>query len=417
MDWIVSLLLCMAVAAAAVALTAWRMSRRMEAERARAAQALADARSEAALLRTRLEMEREKAEALRRSEQEMMRTEMKKMALDVARTQGEALRSANREQIGALLDPLGRELHLFKESLTAGHASLDTHIRHLMERTLEIGKEANELTRALKTDSKKQGNWGEAVLSNLLEASGLREGHDYEMQAAETDDDGKKRIPDVVVHFPGGRNVVIDSKVSLTAYTASVGAADEAERNRLLREHVLSVRRHVRELSEKSYDRLVPGAIGYVLMFMPSEAAYMAALETEPSLSTEAYARRVILLSPANLLTTLQLAYNLWQSERQSQSVQEIYRSADRLYTKFVRFARTFETVGNGIRQLADNYEKAEKQLCTGRGNVVSQLEQWREKGMNSTARMPESLLEQSAGALPGEDDADQKQDDHEQPL
>lgn len=409
MNGFVILALCGLAALAAAGLTALRMNRRTAEERKKAGEELAAARNEAAVLRTRLEMEREKAEALRRNEQDLLRVEMKKMALDVAQAQSEALRSVNREQIGALLDPLGRELHLFKETVTAGNASLDTHIRHLMERTLEIGREANELTRALKSDSKKQGNWGEAVLANLFEASGLREGHDYDLQAAETDEEGRRLIPDAVVHFPGGRNVVIDSKVSLTAFAAYSAAVDEDERARHLRDHVLSVRRHVRELSDKSYDKVVPGAIGYVLMFIPNEAGYMAALEADPSLSTDAYARRVIVLNPTNLLTTLQLAYNLWQSEKQSQSVQEIYRSADKLYTKFVRFARTFEAVGTGIRQLADNYEKAEKQLCSGRGNVVSQLEQWRDKGMNTVASMPRSLLEKSGEGFADDAPAEEK--------
>lgn len=354
------------------------------------------ARQESTELRTRLQVERENAEQLRRTEQVQLKAELQNLAQEVAQAQSNALRASNKEQLGALLDPLGKELSRFKESLTAGHASLDVHIRHLMERTLEIGREANELTRALKTDSKKQGNWGEAVLANLLEASGLREGHDFEIQATETDEQGRRLIPDVVVRFPGNRRVVIDSKVSLTAHTHYIAATDEAERSRYLKEHLLSVRKHIKELSEKSYDRVVPGAIGYVLMFIPNEAGYITALQADPQLATDAYARRVILLNPTNLLTTLQLAYNLWQSERQSQSVEEIYRSADKLYTKFVTFARTFDGIGTNIRQLSDAYERAEKQLCTGRGNIVRQLENWRQKGMNSSSQMPEHLLEQA---------------------
>ena len=347
-------------------------------------------------LNTRLQVERETAEQLRHTGQAALKAELQNIMQETARIQSESLRTTNREQLETLLGPLGKELHLFKESLTAGHASLDTHIKHLMDRTLEIGKEAGELARALKADSKKQGNWGEAVLANLLEASGLRKGHDFEVQATETDEQGRRLIPDVVIHFPGQRRVIIDSKVSLTAYTQYATATNENDRRRYLKEHVASVRKHVKELSEKSYDRVVPGAIGYVLMFIPHEAGYLAAVETDPQLSTDAYARHIILLNPANLLATLQLAYNLWQSERQSQSVEEIYQSADRLYTKFVTFARTFEGIGNGIRQLSDAYERAEKQLCTGKGNIVRQLENWRKKGMNTSAQMPERLLDQT---------------------
>ena len=213
------------------------------------------------------------------------------------------------------------------------------------------------------------------------------------MQEQTRDEEGRALIPDVVVNLPGDRAVVIDSKVSLTAFAAYAAAGSEEESARCLREHVLSVRRHVKELSVKNYSKVVKNSIGYVLMFVPNEAAYIAAVNADPRLASDAYAQRIILLNPTNLLMALQLAYNLWQSELQSRSVYEIYRSADRLYRKFAGFAKNFEQVGKGIRQLNEVYEKAEKQLTTGRGNIVEQLEGWKKKGLDPSADIPESLL------------------------
>lgn len=353
-------------------------------------------RMEVVALKTRLEAERDKNEQLREMEHETLRQEIKTMGEELARRQSDSLRATNREQMETLLGPLGKDIQAFKESFTVGRASMDVHIKTLMERTMEIGREANELTRALRSDSKKQGNWGEAILNNILEVSGLRKGHDFFVQGQETDEDGKRLIPDVVVYFPSDRKVIVDSKVSLTAFTNYVAADEPADQARYLKDHVLSVRKHVKELSEKKYDKVVSGAIGYVLLFIPNEAAYIAAVENDPSLATDAYARHVIILNPTNLLMALQLAYNLWQSEKQSQSVQEIYESADKLYTKFTIFARSFNQIGSSIKQLGDTFEKAEKQLCTGRGNIIRQLENWKEKGLNTKAEIPDSLLEEA---------------------
>jgi DNA recombination protein RmuC len=270
---------------------------------------------------------------------------------------------------------------------------MDQYIKDLVAQTTAVGREAGQLAQALKSNTKLQGNWGEAVLNNLLEASGLTEGRDYRVQEQTRDEEGRALIPDVVVNLPGDRAVVIDSKVSLTAFAAYAAAGSEEESARCLREHVLSVRRHVKELSVKNYSKVVKNSIGYVLMFVPNEAAYIAAVNADPRLASDAYAQRIILLNPTNLLMALQLAYNLWQSELQSRSVYEIYRSADRLYRKFAGFAKNFEQVGKGIRQLNEVYEKAEKQLTTGRGNIVEQLEGWKKKGLDPSADIPESLL------------------------
>ena len=274
---------------------------------------------------------------------------------------------------------------------------MDRYVRDLMEQTTAMGREAEELARALRSDSKKQGNWGEMILGNLLQASGLTEGRDYVVQAGTEDGEGRRLIPDVVVNLPGNRAVIVDSKVSLTAFTAYVAADDAEEQKRMLREHVASVRRHVKELSQKRYDKVVKNSIGYVLMFIPGEAPYVAAVSADERLTADAYAQRVILLNPTNLLMALQLAYNLWQSEMQSRSVGEIYTSAERLYKKFTLFAQNFVQIGRGIRQLSDVYERSEKQLTTGRGNIISQLEGWKKKGLTPPADIPDALMEAAA--------------------
>ncbi len=380
----------------------WRMAAekyRTEAEQAR---------TETAAATARLDAERRHAAEAQQAQAQALRTEFRAIATELARDEGRTLRAEHLHSLDAMLGPLGKDIAAFREQFLKGHADMGRHIRDLMEQTSAVGREAEDLARALRGNTKLQGNWGEAVLSNLLEASGLTEGRDFTVQARTRDEEGRDLIPDVVVHLPGQRAVVIDSKVSLTAYTDFVAAREDegtagAEQARLLKEHVLSVRKHVKELSAKSYEKAVEGSIGYVLMFVPSEAAYVAAVSADPKLATEAYSKRVILINPTNLLMALQLAYNLWQSELQSRSVSEIYASAERLYKKFALFAKNFLQIGQGIGQLSALYEKAEKQLSTGRGNIVGQLEGWKTKGLTPSADIPAALKAEEAT-----DDAEQ---------
>ncbi len=322
-----------------------------------------------------------------------LRAEFKAMSADMVRTQSDTLRQEHLHTLEGLLKPLGRDIESFRNQFLEGNANLDGYIKALAQQTTSLGREAEELARALKGNTKLQGNWGEAVLANLLSASGLTEGRDYTLQSHQKNDEGKTVIPDVVVHLPENRNIIIDSKVSLTAYTAFCATDDTLQQGQLLKDHVASVRKHIKELSQKDYAKHVPGSIGYVLMFIPSESAYVAALNAEPLLSTEAYASHVILINPTNLLMALQLAYNLWQSELQSRSVSEIYSSAEKLYKKFSTFAANFLRIGDNIDKLRGTYDEAQKQLSTGRGNIVSQLEGWKKKGLMPSSSIPEKML------------------------
>lgn len=343
-----------------------------------------------------LEAERTHSEEAMRKQAAALRAEFKAMSVEMMRTQGDQLRQQHLNSLEALLKPLGHDIEQFRTQFVAGHASLDRYIKDLVAQTSSLGQEADNLAKALKGNNKLQGNWGEAVLANLLGAAGLTEGRDYTLQQHVADGKGSTAIPDVVVHLPENRQVIIDSKVSLKAFTDYVAATDAAVQERLLKEHVRSVRQHVKELAAKDYHKAVRDSIGYVLMFIPGEAAYMAAVQADPQLPADAYAARIILINPTNLLMALQLAHNLWQSELQSRSVNEIYCSADKLYKKFSTFAQNFVKIGNGLNQLQRTYDEAFRQLSTGRGNIVSQLEGWKKKGLTPSASLPEELTDEA---------------------
>ena len=364
---------------------AQQQTRRAEAD----AQA---ARTSATEARTLLAAARRHAEEAMQQQAQALRAEFRQMSAEMMRTQGDTLRTQHLQALDALLRPLDKDIQAFRSQFVDKHAALDEYMRRLAEQTTSLGREAEDLAKALRGNSKLQGNWGETVLANLLEASGLTEGRDFELQAHTRDSEGRSLIPDVVVHLPEGRNLVIDSKVSLTAFTRYVAADDAAERELQLKEHVRSVRQHVKELAAKSYDKVVEGHIGYVLMFIPGEGAYVAAVNADPTLPAEAYAQRVIIINPTNLLMALQLAYNLWQSELQSRSVKDIFTSAEKLYKKFATFAQNFVKIGNNIQQLQRTFDDAQKQLTTGRGNIVSQLEGWKKKGLSTASELPPSL-------------------------
>ena len=252
----------------------------------------------------------------------------------------------------------------------------------LKEQTERIGSDAANLTKALKGDNKTQGDWGEMVLEKLLENSGLRKNEEYFIQSSVKDENGNSLRPDVIVRFPEGRSVVIDSKVSLTNYADAVSAIDDSERDRLLNEHARSMRRHVDELAAKSYDKVVDDAIGFVLMFVPNENSYIAAMRQQPELSRYAYSKRIIIISPSNLLMALQLAYNLWQYDRQTKNVEKIVKTASDLYDKVAVFSETFNDLETQITKLSQSFDKAKNQLYDGKGNVMRRIESLKAMGI-----------------------------------
>lgn len=339
-----------------------------------------------------------------------LREEMRKNAAEQMADKQRALQEDNRQQMDELLKPIKEQFADFKRSVEESRARNEVNkkdLQHtfeatmrlfqqeqqqavalLKEQTQRIGSDAANLTRALKGDSKQQGDWGEMVLATLLENSGLRKDEEYFVQEQTKDDEGNHFRPDVVVRFPEGRSVVIDSKVSLTAYANAVACEDEAQRERFLKEHVQSVRRHVDELAAKDYGRLVDDAIGFVLMFIPNESGYIAAMRQQPDLGRYAYQKHIVIISPSNLLMALQLAYNLWQYDRQNKNVEKIVKTAADLYDKVAGFEDTFMGLGELIGRLSGTFDKAKSQLYDGKGNVMRRIEGLKSLGVTPKKRI-----------------------------
>lgn len=323
--------------------------------------------------------------------------QFKVLAAETLAQRSKELKTANGEQMAAILAPLREQLEGLGKAVTetrkdgaANKAALESTIREMMHQTQQIGRDAVNLTNALKGNSKTQGDWGEMILEKMLEDSGLERDRHYFIQESVRDAEGRLYRPDVVVRFPRERSVVIDSKVSLNAYAAYAAAEDEAERKSHLAAHVLSVRKHIEELAAKDYGKLVKEAVGYVLMFMPNEAAYAAALQACPNLPYEAYRCNVLLVSPTNLLMALQLADSLWKNEKQAQNVEAIYARAAQLYEKFQGFQADFLAVGDKLRTAFAAYEEAHSKLSAGKGNFVRQVEMLRDLGVTPN---PKKLL------------------------
>lgn len=374
--------------------------------------ALTRLQEERALAHKQLQEERAQADKLRQEadqrwsrQLDMLKSEISRTTLEQLSQKQRALQTENREQMAELVQPLREKFEAFEKSVNdsktqnavqkeelkksfEGMLKLfeqqqNQAVSSLKEQTAKIGSDAANLTKALKGDSKMQGDWGEMILETILENSGLVKGENYFVQENVKDTDGKNFRPDVVVKFPEGRSVIIDSKVSLTAYADAMAAEVDEIREQRMAAHVQSVIKHIDELAAKKYDELVKDAIGYVLLFIPNEAAYGAALKARPQLSQEAYKKHIILISPSNLLMTLQLAYNLWQYDKQTKNIENIIRSATDLYDKVVLFTESFDEVGKKIKGLSDMYDKAKGQLSSGNGNVLRRVEQFKKLGLN----------------------------------
>ena len=366
----------------------------------------------------RAESDQQWAQKLESLKQEMhrMTIEQQKAAAEQLAAKQSALQENNRLQMDELLKPIKEQFADFKKSVEESKTQNEVNkkelqntfeatmklfqqeqqqaVSSLKEQTSKIGSDAANLTKALKGDSKMQGDWGEMVLETILENSGLRKDEEFFIQENTKDENGRNFRPDVIVRFPEGRSVVIDSKVSLTAYTDALAAGNDEERERLMKAHALSVRKHIDELAEKDYSKLVDDAIGFVLMFIPNETSYIAAMKQQPDLSRYAYQKKIIIISPSNLLMALQLAYNLWQYDRQNKNVEKIVKTAADLYDKVATFEDTFLGIGDLITRLSGTFDKARKQLYDGSGNVMRRVESL--KGLGVTPKKQIKSLEES---------------------
>ncbi len=313
----------------------------------------------------------------------------------------EGLSEINQKRIGEIIKPFREEIERFRQAFdedrkqqVVNKASFDQAIADLGKRALQIGVDAENLAKALKSESKTQGDWGEMVLSNILSAAGLKEGVDFVPQAQEVDAQGNKLIPDVEIPLPNNEKLLIDSKASVTAYLDYVAAQDEVARELAVKAHIASVRRHMDELADKDYIRKVRGSQGYILMFIPNEGSYLLAMEHDRKLATDAFRRHVIIVNPTTLLLCLQIVALLRSREAQNENAERISVAAAKMYEKFVGFSDTFSDIGKRIEGLSESYRKANGQLCDGNANVVRQLERLKEMGVVTTKTINRRMLD-----------------------
>ncbi|WP_104400210.1 DNA recombination protein RmuC [Vibrio penaeicida] len=308
----------------------------------------------------------------------------------------------NRQSLEGLLNPLKDQIEGFKKQVSDsfGHEAKERHtlvheLRNLQKLNEQMAQEALNLTQALKGDNKQQGNWGEVVLARVLAESGLREGHEYQTQVSLQDEAGKRYQPDVIVHLPHDKQVVVDSKMALVAYERYFHADTDSERDAALSEHLLALRAHIKGLSQKDYQKLKGiQSLDYVLMFVPVEPAFQVAIQADPSLVKDAMRHNIIIVSPTTLLVALRTIDNLWRNDRQNQNAQIIAERAAKLYDKLRLFLTDMESLGGALDKANQNFQGAMNKLATGRGNVVRQAESFKDLGVEVKRSIPDTLLE-----------------------
>lgn len=347
--------------------------------------------AELAAMRTRLDEQARQNEAnMKRflEARQQMTDEFKAIAGDVLKSHGETFSKQNREQVDTLLKPLQDKITEFHKNLVEDRSAMGERIRALAESNLQITTEAQNLTRALKGNSQTQGAWGEMILSTILEQSGLREGEQYFIQQSHSGEDGQRLRTDVEILMPNGDRLVIDSKVSLTAFEAFVNSED-LDREQHLRAHITSVRGHINTLGDKGYHRAAKSSLDYVMMFVPIESALATAIQHDAKLVEFGMGKGVMLTTPTTLMTVLRTVRNVWDIEKRHQNAEEIAERAGALYEKVAGFLSTMDKVGGSLDRAQQDFAKAKDQLSTGRGNVVRQVEMLRELGAKSGKSLP----------------------------
>tara|TARA_B110000858_G_scaffold198006_1_gene261993 strand:- start:13217 stop:14608 length:1392 start_codon:yes stop_codon:yes gene_type:complete len=364
-----------------------------------------------ARLETSLEMEKAqhtKDLAFLNESKEQMGEAFENIANKIFDDKSKKLVDNNKESLNTVLNPLQDKIRQFEkrvedtyEKESKQRFSLEKEIKQLHEMNTQISEDAVNLTNALKGDNKAQGNWGEMILETLLENSGLVKGREYEVQVNLQSTDGGKFQPDVIVHLPESRDIIIDSKVSLKAWDAYCATDDVEEKAELLKQHVQSVRSHVKGLSGKDYQNLAGiSTLDYVFMFMPIDAAYSIAIQNDPGLSQYAFEKNIVFVSPTMLLTTLKLAQNLWRLDQQNRNAVEIAEKAGALYDKFVNFVADLEDVGARIDSSKKSYDKAHNKLRSGTGNLIRRVEDLKTLGAKTSKKLErETLAEDGAKA------------------
>lgn len=377
----------------------------------KAARALRNELEEARIENARLKEKIGNVEAFNNSVREETKAQFKSLAADIFSSQSEKFKEANETRLSEILNPLKEDIKDFKRRVDDTYMNsskertlLGEQMKRLMELNMSIGKEARDLTEALSGNTKVQGDWGEMVLETILVKSGLVEGESYFVQRTKNDDgtqikndDNGRLRPDVVVALPDKKCIVIDSKVSLTAYVNYINADNEDDRQRFGKAHLLSVRSHLKELETKRYQDFVgvgnDDRIDYVLMFIPNEHAYMAAMTLDNNLWMEAYEKRVVIISPAHVISTLRLIAQLWTRDKQTKNALKIAEEGGKLYDKFVGFVNDMQTVEQSLGKASEAYASAMSKLHTGRGCIVSKVENLKKLGAKTSKTLPSDML------------------------
>ncbi len=332
-----------------------------------------------------------------------LESHFKAMASDILHNHQQRLGSANESQLNHYLRPLAEQLEGLNRNMLDARthaatqkAEVEHHLKQLLLQTQTLGNEAAALTRALRGSGKVQGDWGEQLLENILQNSGLRKDHEYRTQHTTSRTDGKLLRPDVEILCPDNRVIIIDSKTSLTAYAQYVEADTEEARTAAAKENALSLKRHVDELAAKHYERHIPNALDHVLMFVPNEGSYILALQTDKQLADYAFRKGIVIINPTNLMLTLRLIYNLWQSERQHKNLEAVVIQSAQLYDKFTTYVETFQSVGKSLDNAQQSYNRALRQLHEGPGNIIRRLENLKSLGITPTKQIPTELTEKA---------------------
>ena len=338
-------------------------------------------------------------EALFNAELSAMKSQFEAVSARLLKERSEEFKGENREHMETFTKPLLKELDNMREMLGRAKegndkniAELNGAIKTMVEQSRKLGIDAENLADALKNRGKVQGDWGEVVLANILSDSGLRENLEYFTQKSYTDENGRELRPDVVVKCSDGSNVIVDSKVSLTAYTDYVSAENDEAREAACKENLASIVKHVDELADKNYPKVVPHAVPYVLMFVPNEGSYILAVNKDPAIAQKAYRKGVLIINPTNLMLALNLILLTWQNTRQEENCVNIMKTAEGLYEKFCGFTDNFVKVGRQLNVAQTTYADALAQLKDGKGNILSRFETMKQLGITSTKTVNEKL-------------------------
>ncbi|MFL9986701.1 DNA recombination protein RmuC [Paraburkholderia sediminicola] len=335
---------------------------------------------------------------------ETLSDQFKTLATEILEEKSKRFAEQNQTSLGLLLEPLKTRLSEFQGKVEEVYvqegkdrSALSAQVRQLVELNQALSQDARNLTLALKGSAKTQGNWGELILERVLEASGLRKGEEYQVQDSQVREDGTRAQPDVVINLPDERKLVVDSKVSLNAYERYASAESDEERAVALRQHVESVRTHIKSLSDKQYQALYGRSLDFVLAFVPIEPAFMLAVTNDNELFMEAWRRNVLVVSPSTLLFVVRTVAHLWRQEQQSRNAQDIARRGAELYDKLCGFVEDLQQVGTRLGQAQKAYDLAHGKLASGRGNVIRQAELLRDMGVKPSKALPQALVESAS--------------------